>query len=179
MSFFSFESSRFKSWMVANMKIWGFVPAVIIWVVAIFIVAKLKPDGDFVLSTYCFFAALASSVIFTVAQENDKPLVIYTLILACPFILLIGHAMGKFNLNFLTTGVVVYLWVDVAISLGIAGVIAYYAYKNAADVFDRLFYFRTSYADALSSEISMAYMRFVEAFLYTFIGLAAFAPLFS
>ena len=179
MAFFSLESTRFKSWMVANMKIWGFAPAVIIWLVATFIVAKLNPDANATISAYCFIAALVSSVIFTIAQENQKPMVIYTLIFACPFILLIGHAMGKFNLDYLTTGVVVYLWIDVVISLGIAGMIAYYAYKNAADVFDRLFYFRTSYADVLSSEVSMAYMRFVEAYLYTFIGLAAFAPLFS
>lgn len=179
MAFFSLESTRFKSWLVANMKIWGFLPAIAIWFVASVIVAKINPEANATLVAYCFMAAIASSVIFTMAQENQKPLVIYTLLLFCPIILLIGHAFGKFNYDFMTTGVVIYLWFDLIISLGIGGIISYYAYKNAADVFDRLFYFRKSYADILSSELSMSYMRFVEAYLYTFIGLASFAALFS
>lgn len=179
MAFFSLEGTPFKTWLVANMKIWGFVPALIMWLLALLLVAWIKPDAEIDILTYGFLAAVSSSVIFTSAQESESPVLCYVVLLLLPFVLLIGHAIGKISAPFLTTGVVIWLWISLAISLYVASVISKYAKANFDDMMDRLFHLRSSVLEYYESETKVVFMRFVEAFLFSFISLGVFAQLFS
>ena len=40
MSIYSIEQSGFKTWMVANMKLWGFIPVLAMWLLAVVIVGR-------------------------------------------------------------------------------------------------------------------------------------------
>lgn len=176
MGLFSLNESPFKIWMVANMKFWGFLPVFITWFLAAFLVGLLNPDADTKLLTWAVMAAIGASVVFSLIQENKAPLVLYTFFLSLPFIFLLSNHEV---LNFITHGMRVYLWICLAISLIIGGRIGYYAYSYADDVIDKLFVFISSAKDRYEAELSIGYMRFVEAFIFTFIGLGVFAPIFA
>lgn len=174
MALYSIEESSFKTWMIANMKIWGFIPTLSTWFLATILIGKFNPDY-IELMAWGLWIIIGSSAIFGLAQENRAPLVIYTAIFALPFILLLWH----FDSITLTTGMKVYLWICLGISVFIGSIIGVYSYQNADEVLDRLFVLMSNSKERYEAEISIAYMRFTEAYIYTFIGLGAFAPIFG
>ena len=175
MSIYSIEESSFKTWMIANMKIWGFIPVVATWFIATLIVGMLNPGADTQFMAWGLFAAIGSGFIFGIAQENPSTLLIYTLILGLPLVLLLWH----FDAINLTTGMKVYLWICLGLSVFIGSIVGVYAYQNADEVISRLFVLTSSAKERFEAEMSIAYMRFIEAYLFTFIGFGVFAPIFS
>ena len=46
-------------------------------------------------------------------------------------------------------------------------------------MYSKLFVLNSSAKELYEADLSIGYMRFVESYLYTFIGFAVFAPIFS
>lgn len=175
MSLYSIEESGFKTWLVANMKIWGFIPVLAIWLLAFVIVGRTNSsDAAASFLSVGFIAAIGAAVIFSLARNIQGTLVIYTIMLLIPFLLL----FGKIHVIDFTTGMKVYMWIGMAASTFVASVIGVYAYQNAYDVLDRLFVLTASAKDRCTAELSVGYMAFVEALVFTFLGFIMFLPLF-
>ena len=176
MSIYSIEQSGFKTWMVANMKLWGFIPVLAMWLLAVVIVGRTNSsDAASTFLAIALAAGIGSSMIFYAARNIQGTLVLYTLFLLVPFLLL----FGKLNIIDFTTGMKVYMWISMAISAFVASVIGVYAYQNAYDILDRLFLMTSSAKDRCTAELSIGYMAFVEALLFTFLALIMFVPLFG
>ncbi|MDE5869121.1 MAG: hypothetical protein K2H18_02715 [Muribaculaceae bacterium] len=175
MALYSIEESGFKTWMVANMKLWGFIPVLAIWLLAFVIVGRTNSsDAAVSFLAIGFIAAIGASVIFSLARNIQGTLVIYTCMLLLPFLL----ALGKIHIIDFTTGMKVYMWIGMAVSSFVASVIGVYAYQNAYEILDRLFLMTSSGKDRYTAELAIGYMAFVEAFLFTFLAFIMFLPLF-
>lgn len=175
MSLYSIEESGFKTWLVANMKIWGFIPVLAIWFLAFVIVGRTNSSDEAAsFLSVGFIAAIGTAVIFSLARNIQGTLVIYTTMLLIPFLFL----FGKIHVIDFTTGMKVYMWIGMAASTFVASVIGVYAYQNAYDVLDRLFVLTSSAKDRCTAEMSVGYMAFVEALVFTFLGFIMFLPLF-
>ncbi|MDE5970127.1 MAG: hypothetical protein K2K27_02435 [Muribaculaceae bacterium] len=176
MQIYNIEPSGFKTWMIANMKIWGFLPIIPIWFIASLFILKINPNANTDLIGYGLFAAIFSSMLFAAAQEVGKGTVVcYTFIFGLPLILL----LGEFDTISLTTGMKIYLWICFGISVFIGSIFGVYGYQNADEMYSKLFVLNSSAKELFETDLSIAYMRFVEAYLFTFIGFAVIAPLFS
>lgn len=72
-----------------------------------------------------------------------------------------------------------YLWICIGISVFIGSIFGVYGFQNADEMYSKLFVLNSSAKELFETDLSIGYMRFVEAYLYTFIGFASFAPIFS
>lgn len=98
MGFFSMEHTGFKTWLVANQKIWGLVPVGICWAVAVgmaFLFGK-NEDAASSMAAYLLIGAFLVSIAFTAAETNEIPNLIYTIIALAPIVFMVLVMMGKF-----------------------------------------------------------------------------------
>lgn len=88
MGFFSMEHTGFKTWLVANQKIWGLVPVGICWLVALGLAILFGKNDDPTASmaAYLLTGAFLVSIAFTAAETNEKPNLIYTIIALAPIV---------------------------------------------------------------------------------------------
>lgn len=182
MALFSMETSPAKSWLVANMKIWGCIPVFLVWLMVGFIYKSTAATpidlADSILGL-ALFPAIIMSILFTSIQESNKPLWGYALIVFLPIIFLISYIMGEARPEFMTTGMLVWLSIDVVISLAFGVLIGYFTFQNYDDLFSRLFMFRSSAVDIYSSRMAFSFIRFAEAYLFMCLMLSSFCLFFA
>lgn len=178
MAFFSMEHSGFKTWMVANHKIWGIIPVGICWLVAIGLAILFGKKGDSgTMAAYLAIGALLVSIAFTAAESNEKPNLIYSLIALVPIVLVIMVFTGKLSHSLITTGVIIWTIVSILIAGFYGFIIRKYSLINFYETVSKIFKLKSS-LDIWSSEQTFAFRRGVEAFMYSFTALEMFAILF-
>lgn len=180
MAFFSMEHSSFKTWLVANQKLWGILPLCVIWVIAVLIAGLFGKDGEAVgtVAGVLFFAIFGISILFTAAEANEKPNLIYSLIMLSPFILIFMVLSGKWTHTSITTGIIVWSILSILISAYCGFIIRKYSLINFHETVSKVFKLRSS-IDIWSSEQTFAFRRGVEAFIYSFCALEMFSVLFA
>lgn len=179
MGFFSMEHTGFKTWLVANQKIWGLVPVGICWAVAVgmaFLFGK-NEDAASSMAAYLLMGAFLVSIAFTAAETNEKPNLIYTIIALAPIVFMVLVMMGKFSHTLITTGVIIWTIVSILIGLFCGFIIRKYSLVNYYETVSKIFKLRSS-IDIWSSEQTFAYRRAVEAFMYSFTAVEMFSILF-
>ena len=174
------EHTGFKTWLVANQKIWGIVPLGIFWVVAIILAGLFGKDGGAVgtVAAILLFSIFVISIIFTAAEANEKPNLIYSLIMLTPFALIFMVISGKWSHSAITTGIIVWSIISVLIASVCGFIIRKYSLINYYETVSKVFKLRSS-IDIWSSEQTFAFRRGVEAFIYSFSALEMFAVLFA
>lgn len=170
MALFSMEPSTLKCWLVANLKIWAFVPMfIIIMIVGLVHNAFAASPIEFnTLLVYAITPAIAEGLI-TIAQQSSQPTGTYALFLFAPIAFMVLYHMGKFELS---TGIAVWLWVSIAASITGASFLSKFAFDNSDEVLSQLFIFRSSNLEVFESRVKLAFSVFVEAFLILFITFA-------
>lgn len=179
MGFFSMEHTGFKTWLVANQKIWCIVPVGLCWLVAIgmaMLFGKAE-EATSQMAAYLLMGAFVVSVAFAAAETNDKPNLIYTIIALAPIALVVLVLMGKFSHSLITTGVIVWTIISILGGFFCGFIIRKYALVNYYETVSKIFKLKSS-LDIWSSEQTFAYRRAVEAFMYAFTTLEMFAILF-
>lgn len=181
MAFFSMESTKFKTWLVANQKLWGAIPLIICAVLSYLLLMLFNKNTEFgqEIFFWCLIPAFIIEAAFTVAEQNEKPNLIYGLLGLVPLTILILVFMGKINHPFFTTGTIIWSCIAMLAAFVVAYIIGTYANRNYDDVVSRLFVFKASVLDYISSQTTFVFRRSVEAFLFSFFSLEMFAPLFA
>lgn len=173
------ESSPFKSWMIANLKFWGFIPVFLIWALVLWIATSVTSltleDSIWV---YALMPAILTSALFSTCQEVSAPGMTYFVICIAPILFLIAVHMGKIELDILTTGLTVWLWISVFLGLLVGSGIAFFTFQNIDDLQSSLFCFSSSAVERFSSTMLFTFMRFTEGFIFSFFCFAAFGVFF-
>lgn len=173
MAILSMEPSPIKCWLVANLKIWAFIPMfIIIMIVGLIHNAfAVTPIETNMLLAYALVPAMAECIL-TAAQQTAKPMAGYALILCAPIGFMVLYHMGKFDSAAITVGQITWLWTSIVLSLSTAYTIALFAYKNSDEILSKLLIFRSSNIEVFESRMKLAFSCFVEAFIIIFLTLA-------
>lgn len=179
MGFFSMEHAGFKTWLVANQKIWGIVPVGICWAVAVGLALLFGKNDDATqsMAAYLLIGAFLVSIVFTAAETNEKPNLIYTIIALAPIVFVVLVLMGKFSHSLITTGVIIWTIISILVGIFCGFIIRKYSLVNYYETVSKIFKLKSS-LDIWSSEQTFVYRKAVEAFMYSFTALEMFAVLF-
>lgn len=179
MALFSTEQATYKSWLIANISLWGWVPALLISLginsLSVYVMEEQTPMGA--LALYCMFWVI---FLFRVDYEFGKlPLGHIVVLLASGcflyyFLFVDGQSDNGAKFEF-STFAKIWMLVSYLLSLFLAKGPAQYAYTYFDDVVSRSFRFRTSKVDQHSMRLQYTFNRFVEAFYFIFVVLSAFA----
>lgn len=174
MAVFSTEPSTLKCWLVANLKIWAFIPMFVIIMVVGLIhnVFAVSPIEMKELVVYALIPAMAEGLL-TAGQQTSQPMASYALLMFTPIAFMVFYHMGKIMPEGMSTGIVVWLWLSIAISMTVAYLVAMFAYKNSDEVLSKLFLFRSTNLEVFESRMKLAFSCFVEAYLIVFLTFAA------
>ena len=180
MAFFSMEHTGFKTWLVANQKIWCILPIGACWILAVFLSLLLGKDGEAVgaVAAVLLFSVFGVSIIFAVAEANEKPNLIYSLIMLAPFAIIYMVLSGKWSHSAITTGIIVWSIISIVLACVCGFIIRKYCLINFDETVSKVFKLRSS-IDIWSSEQAFAYRRGVDAFIYSFCALEMFAILWA
>lgn len=173
------EHTNLKTWLVANQKVWGFVPAGICLAIA-FGLATLFGKNEETVGTmveYLVLGTLFLSLAFNGAEAYEKPNLLYGLIAFFTICWACSVLVGDSSHTLITTGVAIWTTISALVALYFGFIIGKYSLVNYDEAVSAIFKLRSS-IDIWSSKQSFAFRRGVEAFMYTFATLEMFAVLF-
>lgn len=168
------EASVLRSWLVANLRLWIFVPAFLINAAINLLAFWINPELENPSGIGMWTVIFVAFIVFIASSEYRKGIIAwYTAMLLSPVLVIIA------NHDLISIGSYSCLWICYLASLVIGSLPARYAYQNFNDMVSRYFRFRKSVVEQYSSKLQMAYLRYVEASFFCFVALSALASFFE
>lgn len=171
------KSSTTSSWLIANLRIWGSVPTILI-VLVLYLVLSIRHQHATYGESFAGLGAVSAvsfSVLLGWVRKTEAVRVCYIILYALVIIFeFAGIPKGE-------QGNMVYvIWIigSLVLSFGIGWLVSSYIYDNFDDFVSRYYRYRNAKTNQHTTRLTYAFQGFIEASAFSFTAFVALIGFF-